>query len=80
MRLEILLADTREQGPMERIMSSPDLDALTIVLDEIHRLNLAVSSQRKTLQSIADAKNKARQKPAGARPQRPTARKPRRKP
>jgi len=79
MRLEILLDDTRQKGPMERIMSSSDLDALQIVLDEIHRLNLAVSSQRKTLRSIAHAKKKASQQPPGPRPRRPTAHKPRRK-
>lgn len=74
-RLEVLHADLTAEGPDERIVGYEERRAIRTVLDELHRLNLAVSEQAKTLRAIAEAKKKARQKPAAARSRRPTTRK-----
>jgi hypothetical protein len=77
-RLEILLADDTENNHTNKnILDLSEQAALRIVLDELHRLNTAVSEQRKTLQSIADrririrAKKQPSLKPVGARSPRP---------
>jgi hypothetical protein len=56
-----------------RTVTNLDRAAIRAILDELHRLHLAVSEQRKTLQSIAKRKNKTSRKPAAAPSQRPTA-------
>jgi uncharacterized protein YecA (UPF0149 family) len=74
-RLEILYADESENNQRrENILDLSEQAALRIVLDELHRLNMAVSEQRKTLQSIADRKKKTHRKHAAARTGRPTTR------
>lgn len=76
-RLEILYADTG--ASTHRLTQWQEREALRAVLDELHRLNLAVSEQRATLQAVADRQNaeirrkKATRKPADARSIRPTA-------
>ncbi len=71
-RLEVLHEDISAHGGENRMVNWNERNALRIVLDELHRLNLAVSSQLKTLQSIADRKKSEKQshrKPAGAQSQ-----------
>jgi hypothetical protein len=78
-RLEVLIADTvtERERELRRITAAERTD-LIVILSELHRLHLAVSEQRKTLQTIADRKRRvtARKqpplKPVGARSRRPT--------
>jgi hypothetical protein len=54
MRLEVLYADTSPNSPQPTPsdLSTKERQALRIVLDEVQRLNIAVSNQRKHLLTI----------------------------
>ena len=74
-RLEVLWADTiAQEQRLARKVIAEEHHALRTVLDELHRLNEAVSMQRKLLQNAQIRKKQGPAKPAGARTQRPTAR------
>lgn len=67
-RLQVLAIDTTLAGDREiRRLTLSENEAIAAILAELHRLNIAVSSQRKTLEKTAAAKNKTRQKPAQPR-------------
>ena len=71
-RLEALHADTQPEETRGYI-TKQERAAIRAILNELHRLNLAVSEQRKTLKSIATRKNKSSRKPSAARSTQPTA-------
>jgi hypothetical protein len=74
-RLEVLHADTEyEEGRLHRRVSPQESAAIGLLLEELHRLHIAVSIQRNTLLDIADRKKKASAKPPDARSRKPTAR------
>jgi hypothetical protein len=89
-RLEVLHADTAPGGSRDiaHLRPSPrtldqfkaDREALRTVLDELHRLNIAVSEQRKTLQNIANTKKSIARKLARERSPHAAARRTGRKP
>jgi len=72
-RLEVLYADTDHSDGNQHgnraaaWLSEPDRTALRAVLDELHRLHLAVSEQGRTLVKLLCAKKRPRRKPAAAR-------------
>jgi hypothetical protein len=63
-RLEVLHA---EQPTAYSQLTPVDRLALRSVLDELHRLHLAVSEQGRTLVKLLTAKKQPHQKPAAAR-------------
>ena len=71
-RLEVLYADTAHQYHTIHL-GPPTRQAIRTLLDELHRLHLAVSEQRRTLKNIATRENKRARKPSAARSQQPTA-------
>jgi len=70
-----LFLDTEhEQGRDLRKLTASESEALRIVLDELHRLNVAVSTQRKELENRHPHENRAHRKPQDARSQTTTTR------
>jgi hypothetical protein len=73
-RLEVLQADTVTETQREhRRLSATERLAVIILLEELHRLHLAISEQGKTLRKTIQRHNQARQKPTAARSPRPKA-------
>ena len=62
-RLELLYADTAPQFRCKDL-NSYDRGALRIVLNELHRLNIAISGKRKTAGKRKQAKKSLHWKPA----------------
>jgi hypothetical protein len=85
-RLEVLYADTQPGGSRDIAIHRPsprtydqfrdDRNALRAVLDELHRLHLAVSEQGRTLVKLLCAKKQPHRKPAAAQSRHATAHKP----
>ena len=72
-RLEVLYADMAGPFlPPIRSIATPEREALRVLLDELHRLHVAVSTQRKVLENINAARKKRATKPAGARTRLPS--------
>ncbi len=67
-RLEVFHADQLDAEITNRERATcKELRAIRTVLDEIHRLNVAVSNQRQTIETMLAAKNRPHKKPAQPR-------------
>lgn len=68
-RLRTLALDTiTEEDRIHRRLTHAEHESLTVILDELHRLHVTVSDQRKTLESGQHRKKQAHRKPQAARP------------
>src|SRR4029077_20790667 len=73
-RLEVLHADTIcDEDRSRRTVNLAEHCAIRKLLDELHRLHIAVCTQKKHLTALLEEKTRNR-KPADARSQPPTAR------
>ena len=72
-RLHVLAIDTQHHDQREhRRLTVAEHTALNVVLDEMHRLHVAVSDQRKRLDEYETPKKQAAPRPAATRSHAPT--------
>jgi hypothetical protein len=75
-RLETLFADTADQGARHHgFLHKYERQAIRTILDELHRLHLAVSIQAKIILHNRKPQKSPARKPADARSAQPTAHK-----
>lgn len=84
-RLEVLFADTdtKREGPRTipgRWLEHQEREALRVVHDELHRLNIAVSQQARIIKNVANAKKQIARKLLRERSQAAATRRTKRKP
>lgn len=60
-QLESLVRDNAPRQAKERTrLTSLEISAVTVILNELHRLNLAVSSQQRALEAIRRARTQGK--------------------